>query len=90
MTAEQFNEKYKEYLEEGFYGLGFDNESVVNYLDDIFKDLILIPGFKYKQIKLKFGTARFYSTLSSKLQYSIEETINDLVNERGSIHRYNP
>ena len=35
-----FNEKYKDYLEEGHYGLALEEKSVIKYLDDIFKDLI--------------------------------------------------
>ena len=61
MTAQEFNEKYSDYLEDRFYGLAIDKESVVNYLDVVFEDLIKIPNFKYQQIKLKFNNASFYS-----------------------------
>ena len=54
ITAEQFNEKYKEYLEEGHYGMDIHYPSVIEYLDKVFQDLIKIPRFKYSQIKLKF------------------------------------
>ena len=63
MTSEEFNEKYKDYLEEGHYGLALEEKSVIKYLDDVFKDLIKIPGFKYSQIKEKFGSSRFYTNL---------------------------
>jgi hypothetical protein len=61
MTTQEFNQKYKDYLEEGHYGLDIGIPSVIEYLDSIFdKGLVTIPGFKYSQIKLKFHMARFY------------------------------
>lgn len=61
MTTEDFNKKYSDYLETGHYGLAINNEDVIKYLDYIFENkLIHIPNFKYSQIKLKFGTCRFY------------------------------
>ena len=63
MTASEFNEKYKEYLEEGHYGLDISTPSIIKYLDEMFQDLIKIPGFKYIQIKEKFNTSRFYTNL---------------------------
>ena len=35
MTVNEFNKKYKDYLEEGHYGLDINIPSVVNYLDSI-------------------------------------------------------
>lgn len=82
MTATEFNEKYNEYLEEGHYGLDIDNISVIAYLDKIFEGLIKIPGFQYSQIKMKWDSCRFYSTLSqilpeigSKIDREIERDI---------------
>ena len=63
MTASEFNEKYKGYLEEGHYGLDISTPSIIKYLDEMFQDLIKIPGFKYSQIKEKFNTSRFYTNL---------------------------
>lgn len=63
MTVDEFNEKYKEYLEEGYYGLDIGIPSVIKYLDEMFEGLIKIPGFKYTQIKEKFGLSRFYTNL---------------------------
>ena len=60
MTAEEFNEKYKQYIPEGWYGLGFNISDVTDYLDKVMEELILIPGFELHQIKLKFNMARFY------------------------------
>ena len=88
MTAEEFNEKYKQYIPEGWYGLGFNISDVTDYLDNVMEELILIPGFELHQIKLKFNTARFYfetnwkdKTLEAALMIKIESRINELVKE---------
>lgn len=78
MTAAEFNEKYKDYLEEGHYGLDMHEEVVVDYLDLLFEELIKIPDFKYSQIKWKFGRARFYSMLEWRLSALIEDKLNQL------------
>ena len=83
MTANEFNEKYKEYLEEGHYGLDISTPSIIKYLDEMFQDLIKIPGFKYSQIKEKFNTSRFYTNLyeligklGSNINNEVERTLN--------------
>jgi len=88
MTIKEFNQKYKDYLEEGHYGLDINIPSVIEYLDSIFdKGLVNLPGFKYHQIKLKFNMARFYfdtdlaNTLEVIISNGIEEQINRLVKE---------
>ena len=60
MTCEEFNEKYKEYLEYRHYGLALDNSEVIEYLDMKFQEFIKIPGFTYSQIKMKYDFACFY------------------------------
>ena len=60
MNAEQFNEKYKDYLEDGHYGLDLHKPEVIEYLDGEFQELIKLPGFKYSQIKSKFNWFCFY------------------------------
>jgi hypothetical protein len=65
MSAQEFNEKYKDFLEEGHYGLDIHIPVVIEYLDTVFKDLTKIEGFKYSQIKLKFNMVRFYTNLST-------------------------
>lgn len=62
-TNSEFNEKYQEYLEEGFIGMEINVPSVIEYVDIVFRDLIKIPGFKFSQIKTKFGLARVYTNL---------------------------
>ena len=86
MTINEFNQKYKDYLEEGHYGLDINIPSVIEYLDSIFdKGLVTIPGFKYSQIKLKFNMARFYfdtdmpNPLETIISNGIEEKINKLI-----------
>jgi len=94
MTQEEFNKKYKDYLEEGHYGLDISYPSVVNYLDEIFQELIKIPGFKYSQIKLKFNYSRFYTNLfdiipklSKFIEHQIENRINFLVEIEDEINK---
>jgi hypothetical protein len=79
MTRNEFNEKYKDYLVEGYYGLEFDIPSVTKFLDSIFEDLVWIPAFSYSQIKLKFNMARFYAKVGLGLQSLIESYIDHLV-----------
>lgn len=83
MTIEQFNEKYKDYLEEGHYGLSIDEEDeLIDWLDIKFQEFIKEPGFSYSQIKLKFGTGRFYcSKLSTGEVVEVERKITELCNK---------
>lgn len=82
-TNQEFNDKYKEYLEEGNYGMDIGEPSVLAYVDQIFNDLTHIPGFKYQQIKTKFGLARVYTNLDDLMPFvgriinqELEEKIN--------------
>jgi hypothetical protein len=92
MTAEEFNEKYKPYIPEGWYGLGFNITNVTDYLDKVMEDLIMIPGFELHQVKLKFNMARFYfetnwkdKGLEAALEIKIENQINKLVKEDSEV-----
>ena len=82
-TNKEFNEKYKEYIEEDFYGMDINIPAVISYVDTVFNDLIKIEGFKYSQIKTKFGLARVYTNLDELLPFvgriinqELEEKIN--------------
>jgi hypothetical protein len=93
MTPKEFNEKYKDYLEKGHYGLDISYPSIVNYLDKIFQGLIMIPGFQYSQIKLKFNTCRFYNNLytispelSNIIDRAVEKEVNFLVTVEDEIN----
>lgn len=83
MTRDEFNQKYLPYTKPGFekYGpLEFDVPAATEFLDDLFKDLIKIPGFQVAQIKVKFNWCCFYSNLeSATLRGFIEKTLKDLV-----------
>jgi len=84
MDSTYFNEKYKEYLEEGHYGLAISNPDVVVFLEDMFdRVLTKVPDFKYSQIKLKFGKCRIYTNLNSPtLEHIMEMHINNLINKK--------
>jgi hypothetical protein len=82
-TSKEFNEKYKDYIEEGHYGMDINEPSVLAYVDQIFNDLIKIPGFQFSQVKTKFGLARVYTNLDNLLPFvgriinqELEEKIN--------------
>ena len=88
MDADEFNQKYKNYIPNGWYGLGFSIPDVTDYLDKEMEDLILIPGFELHQVKLKFNMARFYfqtnwkdKGLETALGNKIESKINELVKQ---------
>jgi len=88
MDADEFNQKYKNYIPNGWYGLGFSIPDVTDYLDKEMEDLILIPGFELHQVKLKFNMARFYfqtnwkdKGLEAVIENKIESKINDLVKQ---------
>ena len=79
MGTKEFNEKYKNYLEEGHYGLDIHNEEFIKWLDNKFSEFIKQPGFSYSQIKTKFGMGRFYAEgISSKQQKEVEDMITNL------------
>lgn len=71
MTANEFNKKYKEFIEQRHYGCAINDEEAINYLDKEFEELIKIPKFKFSQIKTKFGFFRVYCTNVS--QEKLEE-----------------
>jgi len=82
-TSKEFNDKYVDYLEEGHYGMDIDEPSVLAYVDQIFNDLTKISGFKYQQVKTKFGLARVYTNLDELMPFvgriinqELEEKIN--------------
>lgn len=81
MTQKQFNQKYGKYLHEGFDGLMFDNPTITTYLDGVFNNFVKqYPNFSYKQIKIKFGHARFYAELPHEEKFKVESDIDNLLN----------
>lgn len=99
MTVEEFNDKYAAYLPNGWYGLDIDDKEVIAWLDKIFEQyLTKIKGFEYHQIKLKYDSARFYSSLENKtasyyegnaLTELIETNINSILNTKRLTNRAN-
>lgn len=99
MTAKEFNEKYKEFIQtqtyknkqgvevvQTFDGLSIGIPSVVEFLDNLFEEITKIPGFRYSQIKLKFNMARVYTNSCGTLNYLIEDKIDQLVKEFDKQH----
>jgi hypothetical protein len=92
MDADEFNQKYKQYIPNDWYGLGFNIPEVNEYLNEVMEDLITIPGFELHQIKLKFNMARFYfdtkwkdKGLEVALMIKIESKINELVKQHDAV-----
>lgn len=84
MTQDEFNDKYSDYLEDGFFGLDMGRaatDEIVEFLDKLFEDVLTkIPGFTYSQIKTKFGYARFYTNIwSVELMTIVEQRLNELL-----------
>lgn len=82
-TCKEFNTKYINYLEESNHGLTIEIPAVISYVDNLFKDLILIPGFKYTEIKTVYGLTKVYTNLDEILpligrfvHQELEEKIN--------------
>lgn len=79
MTNDDFNKKYKDYLEDGYYGCEIVNEKALEYLDEKFKEYIVISGFKYKQIKSKWNYFCFYADgLSNSERESVELKLKEI------------
>ena len=84
MTIDEFNEKYKNYLEVGHYGLAINDKEVIEFLDREFeREIKYNPYFSYSQIKLKYGMARVYLSNSNK-DAEWEEQIDRIISRRTS------
>jgi len=78
-TTEEFDRKYKDFLEESHYGLAVDDEEFISWLDAKFQEFIKQPGFTYSQIKSKFGRGTFYCEgLSNEQITEVENKITEL------------
>jgi hypothetical protein len=78
MTIDEFNEKYKDFLEERHYGLDTGDTEFVSWLDTKFQEFIKVPNFSYSQIKSKFGMGRFYCEgLTQSQILEVEQKISD-------------
>lgn len=79
MTANEFNEKYKDYLKPRFYGMAINDLNVISYFDKtVFPKLIEKYGkdFEYYQIKLKFDNVCFYCSAKNVETRRFEERAN--------------
>ena len=95
MTREEFNQKYALFIPDGWSGLDFDKPKVTEYLDRIMMDLILIPGFRLQQCKMKWDWPRFYFTthfedkaLELAIAVKVQEDINNIMKGRDTVNRW--
>lgn len=88
LDPQTFQNKWRDHLEEGHYGLAIHDPNVINYLDKEFTKLKeTVPNFTYSQIKLKYGLARVYMEPynlinTSEMEYYIDSILK---NNDGSI-----
>jgi len=81
-TADQFNTKYKDYLDGRHYGCAITNEKAIAYLDSKFQEFIKVPGFKFQQIKSKFHYYCFYcDELSDDAVVEVEQELKRIIDE---------
>ena len=79
MTSKVFNNKYKNYIVEGFRGLEFDIPECTEYLDNKIQDIINeYPYFELKQIKVKFNWYCFVSNLPIEIGHEITQKLNKI------------
>lgn len=84
MTREEFNNKYSDYLKEGFYGLAIDIPELTEYLDHVFRRYTSRHKkrpFQYSQIKLKFNQVRIYCTIPEEELRDLEVFCQQIVNK---------
>lgn len=93
MTKAEFNKKYEHLIDYNeivdgtriyFDGLCFDNKDVIEFLDEIFENVCSkIHGFKFKQIKIKFGKCCFYSNIEGyQFELMVEQRIDEILKEK--------
>lgn len=77
-TSDEFNEFWKDFLETGHYGMAIEDAQIITYLHEEFGNEIAgNPNFSFSQIKLKFGSARIYTTSehNSKWEHHIDKLL---------------
>lgn len=83
LTLFEFNKKWKSYLVDGSYGLDFNDQCIISYLDCEFEyeyEIKINPNFKYKQIKIKFWSCKIYATSSKVKQWKLK--IDEIINSK--------
>ena len=81
MTADEFNEKWKDHLEKGHYGMNLEGNGICELVDNAFTKLLETnPKFTYSQIKEKFGSSRVYmQNTPAQFENDLELEINLLL-----------
>ena len=93
MTKEEFNEEWKEYISsftinEKPKGLNIDDTDVCKFLNNVFKDLTRIPGFKFDCIRIHPGSggkpdfSLMISSLGVDMEDAIETRIDGILKEK--------
>lgn len=80
--TKEFNIKYNLYLDHES-GMEIDIPSVISYVDQVFNDLIQIPGFKYQQIITVRGLARVKTNLQEVMPFAgriLEQELEEKIN----------
>jgi hypothetical protein len=81
-TSKEFNEKYKAYLD-GESGMLLEIPSVLAYVDQVFNDLSLIPGFLYNEITTRHGLAKVHTNLQEMMPFAgriLEQELEEKIN----------
>lgn len=68
-TTKEFNTQYKDYLSEDFTGINIEFPAVIHYVNELFKDFIKIPGFKFESIFLVYGLPSVRTNLDEILPF---------------------
>jgi len=80
-TSKEFNEKYKDYLDD--HGMLLDIPSVLTYVDQVFNDPTWIPGFKYEEITTRHGLAKVITNLQEVMPFAgriLEQELEEKIN----------
>lgn len=82
MDSIEFNKRWEKFLAQSHYGLAFNDEKVIEFLDDLFIEIEELDfDFEYYQIKVKFGSVRFYSNLGFLFNDMIEKRIQKIMDK---------
>lgn len=88
-NIKEFDKKYEQYLEEGFYGMTFEDPLILAITSIVFETWFTkMQGFKFSQIKYKFGYSRVYTTLPRYMNTYLEEVINYILRLNKEEGRY--
>jgi hypothetical protein len=84
VTKEEFNIRYKSFLEEGFPGLVIEDPRFISQLDKFFTEITKIKGFKYYKVSegnqlslvMKTNISRILPVLGWVIESKIEEDLS--------------